>query len=322
MATDCQPVTIFEGPDGGGKTTAARAYAEITGSVYVHFGPLSNVRQSLPRLYVEAMLPALLGYQPVVLDRCWLSEGPYARVYRDGRVRTSLTVMRMLERLAWRAGAVVVKCLPSFETCVRSFQARPAEEYLDNVGRLKAVYDEYAAMKTDLCVVEHDYTMVRGADWLIDLAHSIQRIRPVAHPLWLRSAGNWNAKVVLVGEKFGSLKDSDPLYQWPFASFAALGCSRWLTGLLEDHAIPEDELLWVNADELIGRSDCLELSNHVRRPLVLPLGNSAHEITTRLTGRDLPRIRHPQAYKRFYNQTPSDYELISHLKERFYAKHH
>ena len=36
-------LTIFEGPDGAGKTTLAKAYAELTGARYVHFGPLPRV---------------------------------------------------------------------------------------------------------------------------------------------------------------------------------------------------------------------------------------------------------------------------------------
>ena len=64
----CRRLTIFEGPDGSGKSTAAQAYAEATKAKYVHFPALPQVDKSLGRIYVEAMLPALLGYQDVVFD--------------------------------------------------------------------------------------------------------------------------------------------------------------------------------------------------------------------------------------------------------------
>ena len=78
-------LTIFEGCDGSGKTTAAREFAEQTGAKYVHFHNLPRIKKGLGRMYVEAMLPALLGYQEVVFDRSWLSETPYGEAFREGR---------------------------------------------------------------------------------------------------------------------------------------------------------------------------------------------------------------------------------------------
>jgi polyphosphate kinase 2 (PPK2 family) len=117
---DSKVLTIFEGPDGSGKTTAAREYAEQTGARYVHFPALPRVKHGLGRMYVEAMLPALLGYHDVVFDRCWLSETPYGEAFREGQDRLTQADRRMLERLALRCGAVVVKCLPEWD---------PAERY-------------------------------------------------------------------------------------------------------------------------------------------------------------------------------------------------
>ena len=84
MPSTSAKLTIFEGPDGGGKTTAAEKYAKETGAQYVHFGPLPHVKDSLARVYVEAMMPAILGLQDVVFDRSWLSEIPYGTAFRGG----------------------------------------------------------------------------------------------------------------------------------------------------------------------------------------------------------------------------------------------
>src|SRR5882757_4772670 len=104
----CGSLTIFEGPDGSGKTTAAKAFAAEMGARYVHLPQFKRVTTGLPRMYLEAMLPALLGYQDVVMDRCWLSEVPYGRVFRDGADRVGEISRHMLERVALRAGALVV----------------------------------------------------------------------------------------------------------------------------------------------------------------------------------------------------------------------
>ena len=78
-------LTIFEGVDGSGKTVAAKRYADEICARYIHFGPFTRVTDGLARMYAEAMLLAVIGYQNVVFDRSWLSEGPYGLVMRGGR---------------------------------------------------------------------------------------------------------------------------------------------------------------------------------------------------------------------------------------------
>lgn len=291
-----QPITIFEGPDGGGKTTAAKRFASQTNARYVHFGPMPRVRHGLSRMYVEAMLPALLGYQPVVMDRCWLSEKIYADVYRDGVLRSDAIELRMIERLAWRCGAVVVSCYPSFEQCLRSFNARRDDEYLDNERQLKQVYDLYSEdnLRTSLPMVIHDYTNDSGAGWEKRLADDIESIRPPRHWLTVSSAGNLDAQTVIVGESFADHKDTDPLYQWPFASFSRIGCSRWLTEQLQQTPLTEDLIFWVNADQ-----DLVQLLNpRFKRIIKLGDGKLPHELSS-VVGRVIETVPHPQYWRRF-----------------------
>lgn len=317
MTITSQPVTIFEGPDGGGKTTAAKAFAGLTGAHYVHLGPLPRVDRGLSRIYVEAMLPALLGYQPVVLDRSWLSEVPYGTVYREGRLRTDAIDIRLLERLAWRCGAVVVRCLPSIETCIGNFLSRQSDEYLDTTEQLRKIHQLYADMRTSLCVVDYDYTQLGYGQWAKQLINDVNSIRPPQHPLSVRSAGNLKAKYVLVGESFGPVKDSDPLYQWPFASFSCSGCSRWLAAQLEAAGVDEDRLLWVNADQPLEDLKYW-LVERSRDTKLIPLGGSAfarvsdfvHNIDR---GVQVKLMHHPQWWKRF--KSNERYPLVDLLSE-------
>ena len=286
-------LTIFEGPDGGGKSTAAQVYAKATGARYVHFASLPRVNRSLGRVYVEAMLPALLGYQDVVFDRCWLSELPYGVAFREGRDRLTPASRRMLERLAMRCGAVVVRCQPAWDTVRANFMGRKQIEMLDNDGQLKTVYDLYAEQVTDLPEFVYDYTQddIFSAPRLVN---RVEAVRFKLHPLATSSAGNWDAKIVLVGEAFAERKDTDAFYQWPFGSFSNEGCSQWLTDKIDLVDVGEDDLLWVNADQDVSFLYDLQPEK------IIALGNLAYERLYKLKIQ-ATAVPHPQSWKRFNN---------------------
>jgi len=297
-------VTIFEGPDGGGKTTAAREFAHHTRAAYIHFSNLPAIGPGLARCYVEALLPALLGYQDVVLDRCWLSEQPYGEVFRGGSLRFGRPTARMLDRLAMRCGAVVVMCLPGEEVAVANFNKRRAAEMLTDEAQLRAVYRRYAAHGlTDLPVYLHNYTY---QDVRLEHSTLLPQLRTPLHPALVRSAGNLEAKVVLVGESFAQHKPNDAYYQWPFASFSNGGCSQWVTQQLLEADISEQELMWVNADQLNKHST---FQPHQR---VIALGQKAHQTLQQL-GLDDVMVEHPQFWKRFHANEP--YRLTEVIKE-------
>ena len=287
VTTSCCRLTIFEGADGSGKTTAARQFAEETGARYVHFGAFPRARH-ISRFYAEAMLPALLGYQDVVFDRSWYDEAPYGRAFRNGHDRVGTDEGRMLARLAMRCGVIVVVCSPPWEVCRSNYASRKHIEYLENEQQLKVVYDHFAAgVATFPFTFPYDYTR----DSALSPA-ALDRCRFTRHPLAVRSAGNWLAPIVLVGEKFAEPKEHDPFYQWPFASFSDRGCSRWLTRRLDVVGVQEYQLLWVNADQ------DLELISPTRD--YYALGDMAAKRLTEL-GVPFQGVPHPQAWKRFHH---------------------
>ncbi len=287
MAQVSCKLTIFEGPDGGGKSTAAQAYAELTGAKYVHFSALPRVGKNLGRIYVEAMLPALLGYQDVVFDRSWLSEMPYGVAFREGKDRLTAASRRMLERLAMRCAAVVVRCQPSYEVVKANYLSRKHIEMLDNEHQLKTVYDLYAEQTTDLPELVYDYTNHPKAPCLL-----IEKRRMKQHPLNVASAGNWDGKIVLVGESFAERKDQDAWYQWPFASFSGEGCSQWLADQLDLVEVGEGDLLWLNADQ------DLSVLYDLQPEKIIALGTQAYDQLYRLKIM-AATVPHPQSWKRF-----------------------
>lgn len=298
--TFCKKLTIFEGPDGSGKTTAAQAYAKSTGARYVHFGPMQSVRKSLGRVYVEAMLPALLGYQDVVFDRSWLSEVPYGKAFRNGDDRLGDIQRRMLERLAMRCQTLVVDCRPDWDLVQANYMARREIEMLDTPEQLKQVYDLYGRRGAScLPTLKYDYSKASN---IVEFVRVLEgRFRTTSHPLDVASAGDLDAEILIVGENFAEHKEPDPLYQWPFASFNGQGCSMWLTGQLRDAGISEHSLLWVNSDQNV-----LRLLEYCAVRLIA-LGQKASDTLTEL-GLAHNSVHHPQYWKRFHADQP--YELI------------
>lgn len=311
-------LTIFEGPDGGGKTTLAREYAEQTGARYVHFGPLPNVRSGLARLYAEAMLPAVLGYQPVVFDRSWLSEQPYAIAFRGGRDRLHATAQRMLERLAFRCGAVVVLCRPPLDAVLQTYEQRKREEYLKTKKQLAQVYRYYDrhALDSHLPLIEYNYrehlseSISTTANTLKEVVHIH---RSPLHDVLYQTAGRLDARVMLVGDSFAQPGNDDPFYQWPFASFSLMGCSQWLTQQLDAARIREHQLLFANADSLphhtvLGfRGAIVALGDVAAAKLKYHLAMGMDDERKQI--RECP---HPAYWKRFHPHSP--YPLIKLLR--------
>lgn len=154
-------VVIFEGPDGGGKTTLAHALSrEWASALFTHCGAFTNVNERpLVDLYRAAAAPALDGVCDVLLDRSWLSEVPYGDAFRGGYYRlTHEDVVALEQELIDRVKPLVVLCLPPLETCLATFRGRPREEYLRSQEQLAHVYSGYLKLRTALPVLRYDYT--------------------------------------------------------------------------------------------------------------------------------------------------------------------
>lgn len=301
MVRSCK-LTIFEGCDGSGKSTAAKRYASLTGAKYVHFEAMKEVGGGLPKMYVEAMMPALLGYQDVVFDRCWISELPYGTVFRGGRDRIGYPRCKMLERLAMRCGAVVVWCDPGWEAVKRSYHLRKDEEMLNDELQLSTVYDMYKDQVTELPYITYDY-QERPIN-LLGLVEEIECLRMPCHPTDFNTAGNLAARTVIVGDSFLPRTNFDSFYQWPFASFERPNCGIWLSEQLILAGVCEYDLLWINSDMN------LELIYELNPNLVIALGMDAQTALYKYKIR-ASSIPHPGHFMKFHQE--EEYPLFKYV---------
>lgn len=171
MITSPSKLVIFEGPDGGGKTTIAKAWAERSRSYYAHHGPSPMTKgPELAFEYINTMLPAIRGNSNVVMDRSWFSEKPYGLAFRGGLDRLGDEMCAGLETLALQASMpFLVLCLPSWEAVERSFAQRRGEEMLKGVTQLSQVYRAYDDLS---------FKRMRDASRLPTLIYNYERMRP------------------------------------------------------------------------------------------------------------------------------------------------
>lgn len=177
-------ITIFEGPDGSGKTTMAKQFAANIGALYVHFDALYGVK-NIHKYFMEAMLPALMGYQSVVLDRCWHSGPIYDLVFRnleEEEQRQTSEICTLLDRAASFCNAVYVRCLPPEEVCINNWKSRLHEELVQSEHKMHAIHKLYKEQGRSVCLpmVESDYTVAPNkpyATHLIELQAMIAKKR-------------------------------------------------------------------------------------------------------------------------------------------------
>jgi thymidylate kinase len=152
-------IIVFEGPDGCGKTTLAKAVAaRLTtervedptlpswmDAVYHHHGPYPMITHGsdLVNIYAGSMAPALRDYNHVVLDRCWVSEVPYGLAYRGGADRLSDFRQDYLDQEMRSCDHMIYLCLPPYEVALKNFQASKGAQYLDTIDQFRQVYEWY-----------------------------------------------------------------------------------------------------------------------------------------------------------------------------------
>lgn len=254
IMSNSEQLVIFEGCDGAGKSTAAKQFAERFGFVYIHMDASLHLdSEFLPRAFVDAMAPALLGHVPIVMDRCWYSEKIYADAMREGRDRVGIHNLRILDRLSLRSNVVIVHCDPGIDKILESFHSRSDEEYVDKVETIKKVHSDYCKLRQGFYgvpVVDFNYTK-NSIDGIMS------KIVLATKPIWdgvgckAKTSGNHFAET-LISIEDGLEKPSQYNHYIQFAGcqLNPFGLQSGLTNSLYQNDIPETDLMWCFTSEL------------------------------------------------------------------------
>ena len=271
-------IIILEGPDGGGKTTLAetlRAQLQSNGMTHViKHGPYKGVQsEDLCKIFFRSMSQALTYNDHVIMDRSWLSEPIYGSVYRKGENRVDMPRRRMLERVALSRGAVVVQCQPDFEVCAKTFMSRIDDEYLDTIGQLKQVYDEYEQLpqRTCLPVIQYDYTS--GT-----LSELLQQLNDKSYTNKHSGGGCFReGNILMLCDKGPRANVRPSAAVVPFINFQDNdGPSRMLADTLEREGIAETQLYWANTQTYQGTPTSPAFIAALKPSKIFALGNNAY----------------------------------------------
>lgn len=239
-------LVIFEGVDGAGKTTVARRYAEATDSHYVAFKEYPQLGAGYNRMYLEAMLPAIMGLTDIVFDRSWLSEWPYADVYRNGQRRLTTNAQRVLERVALACGACVVICDPGPEAIEASYRRRKDSEMLKSIDQVRQVYNAYSGLTTALPVTYYDYTAYPEAEGDIHLRSSIMKASSSVMPFMDMATGSMRAVLIVAAAYQHPVAECNLYTPIPFTDFNEAGQLGRVAALLKESHVGEHKTMWVD----------------------------------------------------------------------------
>jgi len=282
-------IIVIEGCDGTGKTTLAREF-EKRGFRYVHNGkPTPN--EDLFETYTRQLLDH--EKQNVVIDRLHVGEVVYGRIMR-GTSRISTAQLRLLNRLLFGLGGVIILCNPPFAYALGAWQSRQAREYVGNEFDLESIYrtfnDIWAKEFADHYWCSLTYNPERWPDQAVSYANTVINLVVPRCPPGV--TGSPRARYLIIGEQAGG--PHDLAFYADRRSSAFLNDALWIAGYTEP------ELSFTNALTLGGETRNLrELYDRQSRRTVIALGRVAQQACFRQGVPHLP-AEHPQFVKRFH----------------------
>lgn len=134
-------LVVFEGPDGSGKTSLARAVERKLSGMIVHCGPpvkgheLHNWRQ---------VINFATSYRPIVCDRLHWGDLVYAPYREGGQMAIGIEGINELDRCIERRGGIIVH-VTAHEDVLRARDDGDGYIDLDDLARIRGAYRGLAA---------------------------------------------------------------------------------------------------------------------------------------------------------------------------------
>lgn len=302
-------IIILDGPDASGKTTLQEHLVKHYGAIPIHLTYNKDVASRMFDYQTENMLKAIELSQDnlVVVDRHWISEKIYAKVFRGGSPWPMMG--QMMDRVWRKHAAIYVMCLPlNYDTGIKRHKENiDASHPYDDVKfqELLAEYYDFAvdfALRKDVvqyCLETHgqhlddfcNYVIGRVDNWRY---HQYRKALSTDDQSILGHA--YDAKFLFVGER---VNKKDNYFEWPF--YEHRNASLFLTECLAKIEAPETNIMWANV-----RTGDGTLNPHIqhlaleKRLKVVAFGDAAAKTLKEMWGiKDFVKLPHPQWVKRF-----------------------
>lgn len=326
-------IICLEGPDTGGKSTAAKhllleAQRQKLRTRYVH-----QVKRRNVWAYHYRLLHLLDRWSStgdfVVVDRWWPSESAYGRAYRGGsKMKFSA---RGLDRVAIHLGVTYVKCLPPLEVCVDAHRTlRPhRHDELDGVRRVWGYYNDWGSSLLpsdtldymDHCstrsgtrsdILDYDrtkYDALEELTWKIfHDTESTSQMEYWPHVCLGGPIGPPPGKRALfLGERLNPQKLPRRGHGWPFVDNDH--SSEYLSEALTIAGLYEKDFGWINALDA-GSEDLLEhMSSEWSSTPIVAMGGIAQG-RARRDFKNVRSLPHPSWARRWGQVPVKDYAAL------------
>jgi thymidylate kinase len=232
---------LIEGCDAAGKTT-------LKNELVSNYGFIESVPKSLPTDKTDLTMCAENAYainlciendEDVVMDRSWLSEAIYSPLLRKMDGRFSVAQTRMLERMAYTAGVVIVLCDPGWNT-VRDNWYHRGDEHITTELMLRTLYQRYQTLHHDTQIPVVTYNYMRNS-MVSELMNRVRKVANKAPTLKGLFGSQENSNLLVVCRPPNRVGDV-PLISWRHDSMPAK-----ITRAFSRAKLDESELTWTYA---------------------------------------------------------------------------
>jgi len=304
-------VIVVEGPDCSGKSTLCNQLAELSGGKVIHmtYRFKNNMFEYNTAVLKQAW--ELSQTQLVILDRCYLSEIVYAKVFRNGGQWPLID--RLIEPVLQRLDYMGIYCDPfdgDVDSQVQAHAKQKDEAHAYEDEGYRKVVEQYSFQLSLLPQFKswfrynyHEDTAEGMLNRFLLRRHSRLSLPQLDHPKNL-TGDLRKARLLLIGEQANSKYRQKVL--WPFHEYA--NSSLWLHRRLEHACIPADRVCFMNAivDGVDQTPDLYKVLTS-SPAWALPLGAAAERVLEKAASRTLAAkvipqalwLRHPQYVKRF-----------------------
>jgi hypothetical protein len=338
---------VIEGADATGKTTLSAALEKMYGAKVLHLTYNKDVAGRMFDYQTEGLLESvnMSNNHLVVVERHWISECVYASTFRNGSPWPYMG--RMMDRVINKHGGIYVLCMPKtikegVEMHNRNIdQDHPYDD--EKFRELLFRYDRlYYGCRAPSKFTEEDYCswitkhggLIKRPDvdayrmsmqgtaldlYCFTLVEKVNMRRllqyqPALDPKDHNVLGHvFKAKWLMIGEE---INNKNTPYNWPF--YEHNNSSLFLTNMLQELNVKEEELMWVNSVGPDGYM-CRHIPALVKQGLKPICFGRKAEATTRtlLDGHrikaNIYTVMHPAHAMRFLKGM----ELMNDLKEIF-----